>query len=192
MFIFYISYTDKLENNSNQQNQLKKKLDGLETDITHMRNKLTSFEYIWEIKNFKKLKANAKSGIKKEVYSNPFYSSEFGYKMRLKLYPDGAGSGRGTHVSIFRQVMKGRYDAILNWPIEYTGEVSILDQLNHKDHHSNKIESDSIKHRKEYAKPIDEFNDGLGSPTFISLDKLEPLYLVDDTIFIKFHLKITS
>uniref|UniRef100_T1ILE8 TRAF-type domain-containing protein n=1 Tax=Strigamia maritima TaxID=126957 RepID=T1ILE8_STRMM len=77
---------DKLDENCNQQNQLKKKLDGLETDMSHMGNKLTSFEYIWEIKNFKQLKVNAKSGLEygDVVCSDPFYSSVFGYKIATR------------------------------------------------------------------------------------------------------------
>lgn len=36
--------------------------------------------------------------------------------MCLRLYLNGDGSGRGTHLSLFFVVMKGKYDALLKWP----------------------------------------------------------------------------
>lgn len=45
-----------------------------------------------------------------------FYSSKYGYKMCLRLYLNGDGTGRGTHLSLFFVVMKGKCDALLKWP----------------------------------------------------------------------------
>ena len=33
---------------------------------------------------------------------------------------DGDGSGKGTHLSFFLTVMKGEYDALLQWPFKQT------------------------------------------------------------------------
>lgn len=48
--------------------------------------------------------------------SSAFYSSKYGYKMCLRLYLNGDGTGRGTHLSLFFVVMRGKYDALLKWP----------------------------------------------------------------------------
>lgn len=45
-----------------------------------------------------------------------FYSSKYGYKMCLRLYLNGDGSGRSTHLSLFFVVMRGKYDALVKWP----------------------------------------------------------------------------
>lgn len=45
-----------------------------------------------------------------------FYSSKYGYKMCLRLYLNGDGTGRGTHLSLFFVVMRGKCDALLKWP----------------------------------------------------------------------------
>lgn len=45
-----------------------------------------------------------------------FYTSRYGYKMCLRIYLDGDGTGRGTHLSLFFVVMKGPNDALLRWP----------------------------------------------------------------------------
>lgn len=36
--------------------------------------------------------------------------------MCLRIYLDGDGTGRGTHLSLFFVVMKGPNDALLRWP----------------------------------------------------------------------------
>lgn len=45
-----------------------------------------------------------------------FYTSKYGYKMCLRVYLNGDGTGRGTHLSLFFVVMKGPNDALLRWP----------------------------------------------------------------------------
>uniref|UniRef100_T1IH91 MATH domain-containing protein n=1 Tax=Strigamia maritima TaxID=126957 RepID=T1IH91_STRMM len=152
---------DKLDENCNQRNELKKKLDGLETD---MRNKLpSSGHFTWKVENFAQLQINVKSGSEKGVYSDPFYSSEFGYKMRLMLFPNGIGIGKEPHLSIALQIMKGPYDAVLKWPIEYRASFSVLDQSKHEGHFTRQMKSDC---REYYGKPNAEINDGVGFPNF--------------------------
>jgi TNF receptor-associated factor 2 len=48
--------------------------------------------------------------------SPAFYTSRYGYKMCLRVYLNGDGTGRGTHLSLFFVVMKGPNDALLRWP----------------------------------------------------------------------------
>ena len=54
-------------------------------------------------------------------YGPPFYTYPQGYKMYLQVYPNGIGSGKGTHVSVGACLMRGGYDDQLQWPFE--GEV---------------------------------------------------------------------
>ena len=49
-------------------------------------------------------------------YSPPFYSHLGGYKMCLKVYANGNGEGKGTHVSVFVCLMRGEFDDDLKWP----------------------------------------------------------------------------
>lgn len=52
------------------------------------------------------------------MYSSPtaFYTSKYGYKMCLRIYLNGDGTGRGSHLSLFFVVMRGLSDALLKWP----------------------------------------------------------------------------
>uniref|UniRef100_T1JJ23 TRAF-type domain-containing protein n=1 Tax=Strigamia maritima TaxID=126957 RepID=T1JJ23_STRMM len=53
----------------------------------YLESKLTSFEYIWKVEKFTEVQA--KASYPSAVYSDPFYTSQFGYKMQFELYPNG-------------------------------------------------------------------------------------------------------
>ncbi|XP_046855193.1 TNF receptor-associated factor 3-like [Xenia sp. Carnegie-2017] len=61
---------------------------------------------LWMVDNIKKKRQDAINGIKTALYSPPFYSSQYGYKMCAKIYMNGDGFGKGTHLSLFFVVMK--------------------------------------------------------------------------------------
>ena len=71
---------------------------------------------LWKIKDFARRKRDADSGKTLSLYSQPFYTSRYGYKMCARIYLNGDGMGKGTHVSLFFVVMRGDYDALLPWP----------------------------------------------------------------------------
>ncbi|XP_006816126.2 TNF receptor-associated factor 3-like, partial [Saccoglossus kowalevskii] len=71
---------------------------------------------IWKIKDFARRKREALSGMTLSLYSQPFYTSKYGYKMCARVYLNGDGMGKGTHMSLFFVVMKGDYDSLLQWP----------------------------------------------------------------------------
>ena len=50
--------------------------------------------------------------------SPPYYIHIGGYKFCLKVYPNGDGSGKGTHVSIYVRLMEGELDNEFEWPFE--------------------------------------------------------------------------
>ena len=45
-----------------------------------------------------------------------FYSHKYGYKMQLKVFPNGTGEGAGTHISVFVLIVPGEFDDLLAWP----------------------------------------------------------------------------
>ena len=50
------------------------------------------------------------------LYSQPFYTDRYGYKMCGRVYLNGDGMGKGKHLSLFFVLMRGEYDALLEWP----------------------------------------------------------------------------
>ena len=65
-------------------------------------------------------------------YSPPFYCLE-GYKMRLVVNANGFGNRKGTHVSVFVQLLQSEYDDQMVWP--YRGKMEVLIINWNKDKH---------------------------------------------------------
>lgn len=58
--------------------------------------------------------------------SAAFYTSKYGYKMCLRIYLNGDGTGRGSHLSLFFVVMRGQSDALLKWPFNQKVKTFII------------------------------------------------------------------
>ncbi len=50
--------------------------------------------------------------------------------MRSKLFLNGVNNAGGTHLSIYFLLMRGDYDALLEWPFRFKVTFSLLDQSN--------------------------------------------------------------
>jgi len=61
---------------------------------------------VWKISNYVERKRQAVEGRVLSLYSQPFYTSRYGYKMCARVYLNGDGAGRGTHLSLFFVVMQ--------------------------------------------------------------------------------------
>lgn len=75
---------------------------------------------------------------KRKQYNNIYYSPPFtsnqGYKMCLLVDPDGHGSGRGTHISVYVYLMKSEKDDDLDWPFRGKVYVELLNWKQNKSH----------------------------------------------------------
>ncbi len=67
-------------------------------------------------------------------YSSAFFSSPQGYKMCLKIYPNGFNTGLGSHVSVFICLLQGEYDDFLQWPFEGDVIIEVLNWREDKNH----------------------------------------------------------
>jgi len=61
---------------------------------------------IWKIGGYKDRKRQAMEDRVLSLYSQPFYTSRYGYKMCARIYLNGDGAGRNTHLSLFFVVMQ--------------------------------------------------------------------------------------
>ena len=59
----------------------------------------------------------AKKDDNEDWYSDPFFTSNGGYKMQLNVVPDGNDIGAGTHISVYLYMCEGPNDDELNWPM---------------------------------------------------------------------------
>ena len=139
---------------------------------------------LWKIRDYSRRKQDAVSRKTLSLYSQPFYTSRHGYKMCARIYLNGDGVGKGTHVSLFFVVMRGEYDALLAWPFRQKVTFMLLDQRNHRRHITDSFIPDATS--SSFKRPSSEMNVASGCPLFVPQTLLEDrTYCTDDTIFIK-------
>ncbi len=71
------------------------------------------------------------------VQSVPFLTFPSGYKMKFIVYCNGHGDGKGTHLSVYTQLLDVPYHDHLQWPFRGTVSVKLWDwETNIKYHNS--------------------------------------------------------
>ncbi len=138
---------------------------------------------LWKIESYQRKRQDAINGVKTALYSPHFYSAQFGYKMCAKIYMNGDGFGKGSHLSLFFVVMRGDYDPLQTWPFQKKITMMLLDQGN-GDHMIDAFHSDPQS--SSFQRPKSDMNIASGSPLFMPLDSLNNRqYIKDDVMFIK-------
>ena len=140
---------------------------------------------IWKIPQFSQRKADAENGKYTSIFSLPFYTGRYGFKMCLRLYIMGDGIGKGTHLSLFFVVMRGEFDNILQWPFTHKVTFKLINQAGGRDI-VDTFQPDPMIQSSSFRKPKSDMNIASGCPRFVSHTELERGgFIVDDTIFIK-------
>ena len=138
---------------------------------------------LWKISDFARRRQDALSGNQASFYSPCFFTSRYGYKMCGRIYLNGDGIGKGTHISIFFVVMRGQHDALLRWPFRQKVTFMLLDQDN-VEHVIDAFRPDPSS--SSFQRPRRETNIASGCPMFCSLAELNNhAYVRDDTMFLK-------
>ncbi len=139
--------------------------------------------FIWNIPEVTRRRQEARTGKTVSLYSAPFYTSRHGYKLCLRFYMNGDGTGKGTHLSLFITLMRGEYDALLPWPFRQAVTLTLLDQNKQRDIvQSFRPEPTS----SSFQRPHNEMNVASGCPTFALVSVLNDVFYVkDDTLFVK-------
>ncbi len=121
-------------------------------------------------------------------YSPPFYTSGAGYKMCIRVYANGFGDAKGTHVTVGPFLMKGDNDDSLSWPFTGIVTIELLNQLEDKNHLKIKIKFLPDNVASQRVVDGERAANGRGWGKFISHGDLahKPLtntqYLKDDTL----------
>ena len=150
--------------------------------------------FTFKVQNYSKKKEK-----KEIVYSQPFYTDNDGYYMRIVVYPNGCGGGKDTHISVYVEVLKGNYDDNLNWPFVGSVKLELLNQLQDNNHHHmtasfNKETVLQVGGCRGYSKYIAHSQLSKGpaceSDHFSSLYGTQ--YLKDDTLYFRITVKTSN
>ncbi|XP_067416383.1 TNF receptor-associated factor 2-like [Emydura macquarii macquarii] len=137
---------------------------------------------VWKLQGFSRLLRDARAGRRASVYSSLFATHPFGYRLCLRLYPDGDGAGRGTHLSLFMALAKGPYDDLLAWPFLRKVTFHLLDPRRRRPALSEAFAPDPCS--TSFQQPRGRLNVASGSPLFAPHGQLQG-YLKDDTLYVK-------
>ena len=153
----------------------------LRLDMMDCKN--TDGVLLWKITEIRRRRRDAVSGKTPSIYSQPFYTSPNGYKMCARLYLNGDGMGRGTHLSLFFVIMRGEYDSLLPWPFRQKISLILIDQDGQRNI-SDAFRPDPSS--SSFQRPRNEMNVASGCPLFVALSTLDSGgYIKDDAMFIK-------
>uniref|UniRef100_A0A8C5AXV0 TNF receptor-associated factor n=1 Tax=Gadus morhua TaxID=8049 RepID=A0A8C5AXV0_GADMO len=189
---------DKIEILSNKVRQLERTVGLRDLSIVEMEGKMremaaATFDgiFVWKISDFTKKRQDAVAGRAPAMFSPAYYTSKYGYKMCLRIYLNGDGTGRSTHLSLFFVVMRGHSDALLKWPFNQKVTLMLLDQ-NNREHIIDAFRPDISS--SSFQRPVSDMNIASGCPLFCPLLKLDSKnsYIRDDTIFIKAIVDLTG
>lgn len=189
IIIFYIyNFTgipsDQIQLHERQLGIIDLRLAELDLRFQVMETASYNGVLMWKIRDYSRRKQDAKSGRTISLYSQPFYTGRFGYKMCARVYLNGDGVGKATHLSLFFVVQRGEYDALLPWPFKQKVSLMLLDQDTGTRHLVDSFRPDISS--SSFKRPTSEMNVASGCPLFASHSVLEtPTFLQDDTIYIK-------
>ena len=125
--------------------------------------------------------------VKQPIYSNPHMI--YGFKMRLMVYLNGCSKQKGTHMSVFFQLMKGELDDCMEWPFDKR----VYFVLIHQDDKNRCYErlSDDAREKVEgsltsFGKPVTDVNVARGFRDFVTLEKLHADgFIKNDVLYIR-------
>ena len=124
-----------------------------------------------------------KAGASDKWYSPPFYSHIGGYKMCLRVFANGCGDGRGTHVTVFVYLNRGENDDQLKWPFHGDIMIQLLNQNRDEGHWEMTVSFDD-RVGCEFAGRVvvqERATKGWGYKQFIAHTKLN-MYLKNDRL----------
>ena len=148
--------------------------------IEEIRERSGAATFFWPIGNWRERLKDAVDDKRTSFYSPAFYSSQ-GYKLCMRFYPNGDGTGKGESASLYLVIMKGANDHRLQWPFQHMVTFEVMGgggQVLLRDGFRGEPDSSS------FARPVRIMNRASGMPHFFALHSAANM-LVNDHLFIK-------
>ncbi|ELU10185.1 hypothetical protein CAPTEDRAFT_187359 [Capitella teleta] len=159
-------------------------LKEVELRLSSMENVSYDGRYLWKLSDFSRKRQDAIDGRTTSLYSEPFFTHKTGYRMCVRLYLNGDGLGKGTHLSLFFVLMRGPCDSLLPWPFRQKVTFKFVDQ-SQNDHQVDCFRPDPTS--TSFKRPTSDMNIASGCPLFMPLtllDNPQHAFIRDDTAFI--------
>lgn len=194
---------EKLEEDVSKVNEHSQEIERLKRHITEVKENTQQVEklekmndnyapFVWKIPNFQTVYEKAVREEQEVVLSEPFYLFKNGYKLRMKMMPNGGNTVdpvahkelKGRFLSLYIKVIPGEFDSILPWPLTEKVRVTLIDQCVRKDMRGNISGVINFSDHSHY-RPLVENDVGYGFPDFVSQDVIRSRsYMKTNTIFV--------
>ena len=120
-------------------------------------------------------------------FSPPFYTHPHGYKMCMRVWPNGFGKGKGTHLGVAIYLMRGEFDDQLKWPFRGDITIQLLNQNGERVHCTKTVSFNDrapagVGSRVSQGTVGVASGSGLGFPKFVSHNDLRPKLLKNDCL----------
>ena len=166
-------------------------LVSLVKDQSQQIERLNYSPFVWRIPNYRTVHEKAAKGKQEVIFSEPFYLFRCGYKLKIKMRPNGGASNpilnkklKGKFLSLCVIVVPGDYDWMLPWPFTEGVRVTLIDQNPREDLRENISKVIDFK-TVQASRPIKENDVGLGIGNFVEQKVLQTRsYLNNNTMFI--------
>ena len=166
-------------------------LDELRLRQDVLEVKTTNRVFIWKIPDIRRRYHDAVDCKTISLYSPPFYTSPHGYRMCVRVYLNGDGIGKGTHISVFFVLMKSEHDCLLSWPFKQSVRFNLINQV----HQSNSISEAFAPDLSSpsFQQPTAEMNVASGFPKFVRQSILQnEEFTQGNAIYIKAQVDLTG
>lgn len=130
-------------------------------------------EFFWTIPNVQQLCED------NEIQSicSPVFRTSNGHNTFLRVYLNGEGLGKGTHISLFFTIFQSENDDQLQWPFNNTVQLTLINYQNMGDSITRRLTPNTSY--PTFQQPDYKFNIGSGFPRFA------PIILLLDNQFIQ-------
>ena len=133
--------------------------------------KTTNGVFIWKIPDIRRRYRDAVDRKTISLYSPPFFTSPHGYRMCVRVYLNGDGMGKGTHISVFFVLMKSEHDCLLSWPFKQSVRFTLINQVNRDKSITEAFAPDLSS--LSFQQPTSEMNVASGFPKFARQSTLQ-------------------
>ena len=166
-------------------------LDDIRLRQDIMDVKTTNGVFVWKIPDVLRRYREAVERRTISLYSPPFYTSPHGYKLCIRIYLNGDGIGKSTHISLFFFLMRSEHDNLLSWPFKQAIRFTLLHQKKPSLNISEAFLPDSTS--VSYKKPTSDMNVASGFPKFARQSVLEDEgFTQDNMIFVKCQVDLSG
>ncbi|XP_072422168.1 TNF receptor-associated factor 1-like isoform X1 [Chiloscyllium punctatum] len=124
----FIDVEDKLTNVASRLCRTEQVIQKTAAQMMALETMTETGIFIWKIPQMKQRLEEAIDGTTPYLESSEFYLCKYGYKMCLRIYLNGHGEAQGSYISLYYILLKGQYDALIQWPFKENMKLALLNQ----------------------------------------------------------------